>query len=64
MTENATLKTNEPILDETFMSQIKDVFAAESAQPGKSALNFIYGFAAAFESLQNDLFGTVAIMKN
>ena len=64
MMENATLNCNEPILDEILTSQLKDVFAAQNHRPSKSTLNFIFGFAAAYETLQNDLLGSTAFMKN
>ena len=64
MIGNATLNYSEPILDETFKDQIKEAFAAEKRMPGKSVLNFIMGFAAAFESLESGMLGTMGVMKN
>ena len=64
MIGNATLNYSEPILDETFKDQIKGAFAAENCKPVKSVLSFIMGFAAAFESLESGMLGTLGVMKN
>ena len=64
MIGNATLNYSEPILDETFMDQIKDAFAADKRMPGKSVLSFIMGFAAAFESLESGMLGTMGVINN
>ena len=64
MTENATLNYNEPLLDENLTAQIHDVFASETKKPAKSVLDFIFGYAAAYESVENELFGRVEFSKN
>lgn len=64
MIGNATLNCNEPFLDEFLTSQIRDVFAAQKGNPGKSVLSFILGFAASYEPVENELLGTMGIMKN
>lgn len=64
MTGNATLNCNEPILDDYFKSQLKEVFASQNEKPGKSVLNFIFGYAAAFESMTTGLFGSVDLINN
>ncbi|MBP5573754.1 MAG: hypothetical protein J6X40_06265 [Bacteroidales bacterium] len=64
MIGNATLNYSEPILDETFTDQIKDAFAADKRMPGKSVLSFIMGFAAAFESLESGMLGTMGVINN
>ena len=64
MTGNATLNCNEPILDDYFKSQLKEVFASQHEKPGKSVLNFIFGYAAAFESMKSDLMGSLDIINN
>ena len=62
--ENATLNYNEPLLDEILTAQIHDVFASETKKPAKSVLDFIFGYAAAYETVENDLLGRVEFMKN
>lgn len=64
MTGNATLNCNEPILDDYFKSQLKEVFASQNGKPGKSVLNFIFGYAAAFESMTSGLFGSMDVINN
>ena len=64
MIGNATLNYSEPILDETFTDQIKGAFAAEKCMPGKSVLSFIMGFAAAFESFESGMLGTMGVINN
>ena len=64
MIGNPTLNCNEPYLDEIFTAQLRDVFAAEKAKPSKSVMSFILGFAASYESLENNLLGAMGIMKN
>lgn len=64
MMENATLNYHEPLLDEILTAQIRDIFASETKKPAKSVLDFIFGYAASYESLQNDMFGMVDVMKN
>ncbi len=64
MIGNATLNYSEPIIDETFKDQIKGVFATEKNTPAKSVISFIMGFAAAFESLESGMLGTLGVMKN
>lgn len=64
MTVNATLNCNEPIFDETFAKKLKAVYAAEVGKPSKKVLDFIFGFAAAYESMGTGLFGAVDVMKN
>ena len=64
MMENATLNYHEPLIDEILTAQIYDVFASETKKPGKSVLDFIFGYAASYESVKNDLFGSVEFLKN
>ena len=64
MMENATLNYNEPLLDEILTAQIHDIFASETKKPAKSVLDFIFGYAAAYESVENELFGRVEFSKN
>lgn len=64
MMENATLNYHEPLLDEILTAQIRDIFASETKKPAKSVLDFIFGYAASYESLQSDMFGMVDVMKN
>lgn len=64
MIGNATLNCNEPFLDEYLTSQLRDVFAAQKSTPGKSVLRFILGFAASYESVENELLGSTGFMKN
>ena len=64
MIGNATLNCNEPYLDEIFTAQLRDVFASEKSKPSKSVLSFILGFAASYESVENEMFGTMGLMKN
>lgn len=64
MTGNATLNCNEPILDDFLKTQLKEVLASQNEKPGKSVLNFIFGYAAAFESVTNGLFGSVDLINN
>ena len=64
MMENATLNYQEPFIDEILTAQIRDVFASENRKPANSVLDFIFGYAASFESIPNDLFGMVDVMKN
>ena len=46
--ENATLNYQEPLIDEILTAQIYDVFASETKKPGKSVLDFIFGYAASY----------------
>ncbi len=64
MTLNATLNCNDPYVDREFETQLRDVFASEKARPSKSVLSFIMGYAAAFESIRNEMIGTMEFMKN
>ena len=64
MTGNATLNCNEPVLDDYFKSQLKEVFASQNEKPGKSVLNFIFGYAAAYESMTSGLLGSVDLFNN
>lgn len=64
MIGNATLNYSEPILDENFTNQIKEAFAADKRLPGKSVLSFIMGFAAAFETLESGMLGTMGVINN
>ena len=64
MMENATLNYNEPFLDEILTAQIHDIFAKEIKKPAKSVLDFIFGYAAAYESVENKWLGSVEMMKN
>jgi len=64
MIGNVTLNYPEPILDETFKNQIKAAFAEDKCKPGKSVLSFIMGFAAAFESIETGMLGTMGVMQN
>ena len=64
MIGNATLDYSEPILDDSFANQIKEAFAADKRMPGKSVLSFIMGFAAAFESLESGMLGTMGVINN
>lgn len=64
MTVNATLNCNDPVVDYNFESQIKEVFASENAKPGQSVLRFIMGYAAAFESIRNEMIGSMDFIKN
>ena len=64
MMENATLNYNEPLLDEILTAQIHDVFASETKKPAKSVLDFIFGYAAAYESLESNWLGSMEVMKN
>jgi len=64
MTENVTLNYNEPLLDEILTAQIHDVFASETKKPAKSVLDFIFGYAASYESVESNWFGSVEMMKN
>lgn len=64
MTVNATLNCNEPIFDETLATKLRAVFAAETSKPSNKVLDFIFGFAAAYESVGTGLFGAVDVMKN
>lgn len=64
MTVNATLNCNDPFVDLQFESQIKDIFASENAKPGQSVLRFIMGYAAAFESIKNEMIGSMEFINN
>lgn len=64
MIGNVTLDYNEPIVDETLVAQIKDVFAAERKKPSKSVMRFILGYAAAYEPVDNNYLGLTGVMKN
>ena len=64
MIGNATLNYSEPILDEPFTDQIKQAFEADKRMPGKSVLSFIMGFAAAFETLESGMLGTMGVINN
>ncbi|MBR4148222.1 MAG: hypothetical protein IKU00_10140 [Bacteroidales bacterium] len=64
MIGNATLNCNEPYLDEILVAQLRNVFAAEKSKPGKSVMSFILGYAASYESIENEMIGTMGFMKN
>ena len=64
MIGNATLNCNEPYLDEILTAQLRNVFAVEKSKPSKSVMSFILGFAASYESVGNEMFGTMEFMKN
>lgn len=64
MTVNATLNCNDPVVDYTLESQLKEVFASENSKPGQSVLRFIMGYAAAFESIKNEMIGAMDFIKN
>ena len=52
--------------DAVLISQIKEVFRKESEQqqPSRNVLRYLFGYAAAFESLDTSLMGQVAFMNN
>ena len=64
MTVNATLNLHEPIIDETFATQLKDVFSSEKGKPSRKVMQFIFGFAAAYESIGSEFLGAVDVMRN
>ena len=64
MIANATLNCNQPVYDDTFAAPLKELFSAEKSKPSSKVLDFIFGFAGAYESIGSELFGTVDFMKN
>ena len=64
MIANATLNCNQPIHDETFATPLRELFSAEKSKPSSKVMNFIYGFAAAYEAIGSELLGSVDVMKN
>ncbi|MBP5797266.1 MAG: hypothetical protein J6W26_03225 [Bacteroidales bacterium] len=64
MIGNATLNCNEPLIDETLTAQLKDLFSAERQSPSKSVMNFIFGYAGAYEPVHSDILGLTGFMKN
>lgn len=64
MMENVTLNCNEPLLDEMLTAEIRKVFASEKKRPNKSVLDFIFGYAASYESIGSEMLGMMDVMKN
>ena len=64
MTVNATLNCNDPVVDFTLESQLKEVFSSEQTSPGKSVLRFLMGYAASFESIKSEMIGSMDFIKN
>lgn len=64
MTVNATLHCNQPVYDETFATPLRELFSSEKGKPSSRVLDFIFGFAGAYESLGSELLGAVDVMKN
>ena len=52
--------------DDILVSQIRDVFRRESElqQPSRNVLRYLFGYAAAYESVSTGLMGQVAYMNN
>ena len=52
--------------DAILVSQIRDVFRRESEQqkPSRNVLRYLFGYAAAYESLNTTLMGQVSYMSN
>ena len=52
--------------DEILVSQIRDVFRRESEQqqPSRNVLRYLFGYAAAYNSVNTSLMGQVAYMSN
>ena len=64
MTNNST-RNLELTYNDALMKGIRKVFKAESKQtPSSKALNFIFGYAAAYESVETGLMGKMEVMNN
>ena len=52
--------------DEVLVSQIKSVFQRESEnqRPSRNVMQFLFGYAAAYDSVNTGLMGQVAYMNN
>ena len=52
--------------DDILVSQIKSVFQRESEnqRPSRNVLQFLFGYAAAYEAVNTGLMGQVAYMNN
>ena len=52
--------------DEILVSQIKDVFQRESEnqRPSRSVMQFLFSYAAAYDTVNTGLMGQVAYMNN
>ena len=48
--------------DAVLVSQIRDVFRRE--QPSRNVLRYLFGYAAAYESMNTTLMGQVSYMNN
>lgn len=64
MTNNST-RNLELTYNDALIDGIRKVFQAESKQtPSSKTLNFIFGYAAACESVETRLMGKMEIMNN
>ena len=65
MTKNYTSYPSS-VEDEILVSQIRDVFRRESEQqqPSRNVLRYLFGYAAAYNSVNTSLMGQVAYMSN
>ena len=64
MTNNST-RNIELTYNDALMDGIRKVFQAESKKtPSSKTLNFIFGYAAAYESVETRLMGKMEILKN
>ncbi|MBR2771841.1 MAG: hypothetical protein IKD78_07495 [Bacteroidales bacterium] len=52
--------------DAVLVSQIREVFRRESEQqqPSRNVLRYLFGYAAAYESMNTGLMGQVSYMNN
>ena len=52
--------------DEVLVSQIKSVFERESEnqRPSRNVMQFLFGYAAAYDTVNTGLMGQVAYMNN
>ncbi len=64
MDETFTLNYNELTLTKESCDKIRRVFQAERQNPSAATLRNLFGYAAAYESVQSDLIGNMEMMKN
>ena len=64
MIRKSTPEIEETVCDEGLVKMLKKVYKKDLQHPSKSSLQFIFGYAASYESYDSALIGQLGVMKN
>ncbi len=64
MSKTSTLDQENQTYDGTLAKEIRDVFQSEASSPSRKALNFILGFAAAYQPVKCGVSEQVDVLNN